>query len=109
MSFFISNALATSTPAPQGEGIYSMLMIGVIFALFYFMLIRPQNQRMKSQRAMVAALKKGDEVVINGGIIGRITQVGEQYMKLMISEGCEISVQRQAVTAVLPKGTLKAL
>jgi preprotein translocase subunit YajC len=109
MSFFITDAFAAATSGSQGDSMYSMVMVGVIFALFYFMLIRPQNQRQKAQRTMVAALTKGDEVVIAAGIIGKITQIDDQYIKLMIADGCEISVQRQAVTSVLPKGTLKAI
>lgn len=109
MSFFISEAYAATQTARQGDGIYSMLMVGVIFALFYFMLIRPQNQRMKSQRQMLSTLKVGDEVVIGGGIMGKVTHLNEQYLKLSITDGCEISVQRQAVSSVLPKGTLKTI
>lgn len=110
MSFFISEAYASAAGHQgQGDGMYSILMIGVIFALFYFMLIRPQNQRMKSQQQMLGALKKGDEVVIGSGIVGKVTHLDEQYLKLLITENCEISVQRQAVTAVLPKGTLKTI
>lgn len=108
MSFLISDAVAATTNQ-QGDGMYSMLMVGVIFALFYFMLIRPQNQKLKAQRSMVASLSKGDEVIMSGGIIGKITHLDEQYMKLLIAEGCEISAQRQSVTTVLPKGTIKAI
>lgn len=109
MSLLISDAFAASTAAAPGDSMYSMMMVAVIFALFYFMLIRPQNQRLKAQRAMVSALKKGDEVVIGAGIIGKVSHLDDQYIKLSIAEGCEITVQRQAVTTVLPKGTLKAI
>lgn len=109
MSFFISDAYAATATAKQGDGMYSMLMVGVIFALFYFMLIRPQNQRAKSQRQMLSALKVGDEVVLGGGIMGKVTHLNEQHLKLSIAENCEISVQRQAVSSVLPKGTLKTI
>ena len=109
MSFFVTDAFAAAAAQPRGDGMYSMLMVGVIFALFYFMLIRPQNQRMKAQRSMLSALKKGDEVVIGSGIVGKVTHLDEQYLKLMITDNCEILVQRQAVTSVLPKGTLKTI
>jgi preprotein translocase subunit YajC len=108
MSLLISDAFA-ATATSQGDSMYSMMMVAVIFVLFYFMLIRPQNQRLKTQRAMVSTLKKGDEVVIGAGIIGKINHLDEQYIKLSIAEGCEITVQRQSVTTVLPKGTLKAI
>ncbi|OGV26016.1 MAG: preprotein translocase subunit YajC [Legionellales bacterium RIFCSPHIGHO2_12_FULL_37_14] len=109
MAFFISNAYASTAHPAQGDGMYSIFMIAIIFVLFYFMLIRPQNQRLKTQRQMLEALKKGDEVVIGGGIMGRITQINDQHIKLLITENCEISVQRQAVSSVLPKGTLKTI
>lgn len=109
MSFLISNAYAAAGAAPQTDSTFSFLMMGVIFVLFYFMLIRPQNQRAKAQRTLLASLKKGDEVIVSGGILGKIVSLDEQYMKLMIAEGCEVSVQRQAVSLVLPKGTLKAV
>lgn len=108
MSFLISNAYAAATTATQTDSTYSVLMVAVIFVLFYFMLIRPQNQRAKAQRALISALQKGDEVIV-GGMLGKIVALTEQYVKLQIAEGCEVSVQRQAVTVVLPKGTLKAI
>lgn len=108
MSFLISEAYAASTQTTT-DSLYSFWVIGLIFVLFYFMLIRPQNQRAKAQRDLLSTLKKGDEVVINGGILGKVSHLDEQYMKLTIAEGCEISVQRQSVNAILPKGTLKAV
>ena len=84
-------------------------MIAAIFVLFYFMLIRPQNKRTKAHREMVGALKKGDEVVTSGGILAKVVSLDDQYVKLSIADGVEISVQRSAVSTVLPKGTLKSL
>lgn len=110
MSFFISDAMAAATsPAAQTDGTFSMIMIAAIFVLFYFMIIRPQSKRAKEQRELLNRLKKGDEVITTSGILGKITALDEQYMKLSIADGVEISVQKGAVSTVLPKGTLKSL
>ena len=79
----------------QGDNLFSLLMIGALCALFYFVLIRPQNQRAKAQRALLASLKKGDEVITVGGIIGSITTLGDHYLKLTVANGCEISIQHR--------------
>ncbi len=111
MSFFISDAMAAAPTAQGGpmDGSFSLIMIGAIFVLFYFMLIRPQNKRAKEHRELLAKLKKGDEVVTSGGILAKVSKIDDQYIKLTIAEGVEISVQINAVSSVLPKGTLKAL
>ncbi len=113
MSFFISDAIAaattTTTKGAQGDGSFSLIMIAAIFVLFYFMLIRPQNKRAKEHRELVGKLKKGDEIVTAGGILGKVTSLDEQYIKISVSEGVEVSLQRSAISSVLPKGTLKAL
>lgn len=111
MSFFISNAMAAATGAApaQSEGTFSLFLIVAIFVLFYFMLIRPQSKRAKEHRDLVNKLQKGDEIVTAGGLVGKVANVDEQFMKIMISEGVEITMQRNAVTTVLPKGTLKSL
>lgn len=108
MGFFINDAYAAISTQQSDNGL-SLVMIGAIFVLFYFMLIRPQNQRAKAQRNLLASLQKGDEVIVSGGILGKIVELNEQYIKLSIAEGCEVNVQRQAVNTVLPKGTLKAI
>lgn len=111
MSFFISNAVAAanSTPAAQSDGTFQLVMIAVIFVLFYFMLIRPQNKRAKEHRELVGQLKKGDEIVTTGGILAKLVAVDDQFIKATIAEGVDISLQRSAVSTVLPKGTLKSL
>lgn len=93
----------------QGDGGFSLLMIGVIFILFYFMLIRPQNKRAKEHRELINQLQKGDEVSTAAGILGRVEYLDEQYLKLSVAKDTEITVQRSAVNAVLPKGTLASL
>ena len=111
MSFFISDAIAaaTATRGAQTDGTFSLIMIAAIFVLFYFMLIRPQNKRAKDHRELVGKLKKGDEVVTSGGVLAKVVSIDEQYIKVSIAEGVEISLQRSAVSTVLPKGTLKSL
>ncbi len=111
MSLFSSNAVAavgTAGPA-QADGTFSLVMIAAIFALFYFMLIRPQNKRAKEHRELVSKLKKGDEVITSGGLLAKVVSIDEQYIKASIADGVEIGLQRSAVSTVLPKGTLKSL
>jgi len=95
--------------APQGGGIESMLLILAMFAVLYFLMIRPQMKRAKEHKAMVDALQKGDEVVTSGGILGRISKVDAQYATVSIAENTEIVIQRHSIQVVLPKGTLKTI
>jgi len=108
MSFFISNAWAEAAPAAaQGSPLTSLLPLIILFAVFYFMLIRPQMKRAKEHRKLVAALAKGDEVIISGGIGGKVTNVGDSFISVEIAEDVLVKVQKDAVTTALPKGTLK--
>lgn len=111
MSFFISDALAAAgtQQAAQSDGTFSLIMIAAIFVMFYFMLIRPQNKKAKEHRDLLSRLKKGDEVVTSGGILAKIVSLDEQFVKVSISEGVEMNIQKSAVVTVLPKGTLKSL
>lgn len=111
MSFLMSDAMAAvqAAPAGQADGSFSFIMIGAIFVLFYFMLIRPQNKRAKDHRELISKIKKGDEVITSGGILAKVSGVDDQYIKLAIAEGVEISLQRNSVSTVLPKGTLKSI
>jgi len=106
MDFFISNAYAQDA-ATQG-GLLSFLPLIVIFAVFYFMLIRPQMKRSKEHRALVSELSKGDEVVTNGGLLGRITDVTDSFVTLELADNIQVKLQRQAVANVMPKGTIKS-
>jgi preprotein translocase subunit YajC len=90
-------------------GFIGFLPIILMFVLLYFLMIRPQMKRAKEQKAMIEALQKGDEVVTAGGVVGRITKLGEQYVTIEIAPNTEIVVQRSAVQVPLPKGTLKTL
>jgi preprotein translocase subunit YajC len=106
---FISDAYAQTGPAGQGSILGAMLPLILLFGVFWFLLIRPQQKRQKEHKAMVEALKKGDEVVTNGGVLGRITKVGESFVSVEVADGMEIRVQRAAIAALMPKGTIKAL
>ena len=108
MSFFISDAMAAA-PQAQPDPIMSFLPLILIFVVFYFLLIRPQTKRAKEHKKMVEGLAKGDEVVTNGGLLGRITDVGENFVQVRIAEGVEVKVQRQAIGNLMPKGTTKEL
>jgi len=108
MSFFISDAWAEAAPAAaQGSPLASLIPLIILFAVFYFMLIRPQMKRAKEHRKLISELAKGDEVVTNGGLAGRLTKVGDSFVTMEVAEGVEVKMQKEAVTAVLPKGTLK--
>ena len=106
---FISPAYAQAAPAAGGGDFLSFLPIILMFALLYFLMIRPQMKRAKEQKAMIEALQKGDEVVAAGGLLGRITKLSDQYATLEIAPNTEIVVQRAAIQVPLPKGTIKAI
>ena len=108
MDWLISSAAAQTAAAQQPSGFVTMLPLILIFVVFYFMLIRPQAKRAKEHKAMVAGLQVGDEVVTSGGILGRLTEVGDQFLTVEIADGVRVKVQRPTVTTVLPKGTLKS-
>ena len=101
---------AYAQAAGSGDsGLIGFLPIVLMFVLLYFLMIRPQMKRAKETKAMVEALQKGDEVITAGGVVGRITKLGEQYLTLEIAPNTEVVVQRAAVQLPLPKGTLKTL
>ena len=109
MSFFISDAVAEAAPAAQqADPMTSLIFFGGMILIFYFILIRPQSKRAKEHRALVGGLSKGDEVITNGGILGKIIDVSEQYVNIEIADNVQIKIQKSAVATVLPKGSLKA-
>ena len=108
MNFFISDAMAAA-PQGQGDPLMSFLPLVLIFIVFYFLLIRPQSKKAKEHTQLVAALAKGDEVVTNGGLLGRITKIGENFIELEVAEGTSVRVQRNAIANLMPKGTIKSL
>jgi preprotein translocase subunit YajC len=106
----ISNAYAQAAATGGGDaGFMGLLPIILMFVLLYFLMIRPQMKRAKEHKQMVEALQKGDEVVTAGGVLGRISEMGEAYVTLEVAPNIEISVQRGSVQTLLPKGTLKSL
>jgi preprotein translocase subunit YajC len=106
----ISPAFAQAVPAGASDMFSSlggMLPLVLMFVVLYFVMIRPQMKRQKEHRAMIEALAKGDEVATSGGLLGRVTKLGEGYLSVEIANGVEVQVQRSAVVQVLPKGTIK--
>jgi len=109
MSFFINEAWAEGTPATGTEaGFMSLVPLILIFVIFYFLLLRPQIKRAKEHKKMVESLAKGDEVVTNGGLLGKVTQLGDSFMVVEIAQGVEVKVQKSAVSSLVPKGTMKS-
>ena len=105
----ISTAYAQTPAAAPGSDLMAFLPMILIFVVFYFLLIRPQQKKAKEHRTMLAALQKGEEVVTSGGVIGKVSKLSDQYATLEIAPGIEISVQRSAIAQLLPKGTIKTL
>ena len=110
MSLFISNAYAQEAAAgPGGGDLFQILFLVGLFALFYFIAIRPQRKRQKEHAEMVSQLNKGDEVVTSSGILGKVTQLDDNYMVLNVANNVEMKFQRVHLHAVLPKATLKSI
>jgi preprotein translocase subunit YajC len=111
---FITEAHAQTAPSPTGGtdsifggGLMGMLPFILMFVVLYFIMIRPQMKRQKEQKAMIEAIAKGDEVVTTGGLLGKVTKLGETFLHVEVANGVEIQVQRNAVVQVMPKGTIK--
>jgi preprotein translocase subunit YajC len=110
---FISSAFAQTAPAAAATGggiessLMSMLPLVLMFVVLYFVMIRPQMRKQKEHRAMIEAIAKGDEVVTAGGLIGKISKMGESYVSVELTQGVEVQMQRSAIVQVLPKGTVK--
>ena len=109
---FISSAYAQTAPAAAAGGemmssLTGMLPLVLMFVVLYFVMIRPQMKKQKEHRAMIDALAKGDEVATAGGLVGKVTKMGESFLSVEVATGVEVQVQRHAVVQVLPKGSLK--
>ena len=105
---WINSAYAQGAGAgAQGDGMMSLIMIVLMFGVLYFLMIRPQMKRAKEHKSMLDALQKGDEVVTAGGVLGRITKIGDNYVTVEIANNIEVQAQRSAIQLVLPKGTIK--
>ncbi len=110
MGFFISDAMAQSAGGQSGGFDFTAILpLIIMFGIFYFLLIRPQQKKAKEHKTLVAALKKGDEIITNGGLLAKVTKVGDNFLTCKIAEKVEIKIQSHAVTTVLPKGTIKDL
>ncbi len=108
MDFFISSAYAQMGGAGSQNLLSALMLPAVLLAVFYFLLIRPQNKRAKEQREMLTKIAVGDEVATAGGILGKVTEVGDQYLTLEIASGISVKLQKFQVAQVLPKGTVKS-
>jgi len=108
MDFFINTAQAQAVGGAGGQGILSALMLPVLLlVVFYFLLIRPQNKRAKEQKEMLSKVAAGDEVATTGGILGKVQEVGDQFLTLEVANGVSIKLQKFQIAQVLPKGTVK--
>lgn len=107
MDFLISPAYAQAAGA-QPSPYSPLIMLGVFFLVFFFFVIRPQMKRAKDHRTMIAAISKGDEIVTSGGILGRVEEVGDAFITVEVSDGVRLKLQKHAISAVLPKGTIKS-
>lgn len=109
MSFFISDAAAQAAPAAAQPGIEGLLFPVAILVFFYFLFIRPQSKRTKEQKQMLAALSKGAEVVTSGGILGKVADVDDNFVKIEVADNSFLMVQRHAIANMMPKGTYKTV
>jgi preprotein translocase subunit YajC len=110
MSFFISDAVAAAAPAATAQpGLEGMIFPAAILVFFYFLFILPQSKKTKEHKAMLSALNKGTEVVTSGGILGKVAEVDDNFVKLEVGENTFIQVQRHAIASIMPKGTYKTV
>lgn len=101
--------LAQAAPAQQANPLITLLMFAGLFVFMYFLIIRPQRKRQKEHQQLVSSLNKGDEVVMNSGLLGKITKLDDDYLELSVNDNVNLKFQKSAVHAVLPKGTIKAI
>lgn len=111
MSFFISEAMAEAAPqaVQQPPAIVQFLPLILLAVVFYFLLIRPQNKRNKEHKNLLAGIDKGDEVLTNGGIVGKVVKVDEAFVVLQVADNLELKFQKGAIASSLPKGTMKSI
>jgi preprotein translocase subunit YajC len=108
MNLLISDAWAQATPGGSTSQFMPLMMMVLFVGVFYFLLIRPQQKKAREHQALVSKLAAGDEVVTNGGMLGRVTDVGETFVTLEVTDGVRIKVQRFQIAQLMPKGTLKS-
>lgn len=111
MSLFISNAHASTGSAAASGGMEMLIMLAIFGLVFYFLIYRPQAKRVKEHKSLMSAMAKGDEVLTQGGLVGKIVKIADDkdFVVISLNEQAEVTVQKSAVTAVLPKGTMKSL
>lgn len=109
MGLFLADAWAQEGQPRSGGGLDFFIFLMVLFAIMYFLMIRPQMKRARQHREMVQSLQKGDEILTNGGLLGRVREVGEAFLLVEIADGVEVKVQKSSVANAMPKGTLKTL
>lgn len=110
VSLFSASAFAEDAAAgPQGAGFEQLIFLGGFVLIFYFLLWRPQSKRAKEHKSLISSIEKGTEVVTTGGILGRVTKVNDEFVMVKVAENVEFPVQKQAITAALPKGTIKSI
>ena len=107
LDLFVSNAWAQSAPAAQGGGVSFIVMMIPLIAIMYFLMIRPQQKRQKEHKQMIDAMTAGNEVVTGGGILGKVIDVGEQFVTVEVADGVHVKVQKHSVAAVLQKDTIR--
>ncbi len=106
---FISNAFAEAAATPASPGLIEFLPLVGLAAVFYFLILRPQQKRSKEQKTMLGGLQKGDEVVTSGGALGRVTKIGDNYVSVEIADNVTVQFQKSTIQTVLPKGTIKSI
>ena len=109
MGFFITDAYAQAGAGQESSLIGAILPLILFLGIFWFLLLRPQQKRQKEHKAMVGGLKKGDEVVTSGGLLGKVTDIGDNFMSVEIAKGIEVRVQKGSVGSLMPKDTIKSL
>jgi preprotein translocase subunit YajC len=109
LDLFIGTAFAqdAAPSAGIGSGLGGLLLPVMLIVVFYFMLIRPQQKKQKEHKALIESLSVGTEVVTGGGVLGKVTEVGEQFLTIEVADGVKVKVQRHSISAVLPKDTIK--
>jgi preprotein translocase subunit YajC len=108
-NLLVSNAYAEGAAAAPSSSFMDFIPLIGLVAVFYFLVLRPQQKRAKEMKIMMEALQKGDEVVTTGGVMGRVSKMGEGYISVEVAEGINLNIQKAAIQTVLPKGTIKSL
>ena len=107
MDFFINSAHAQAAGGGAQSMLSALMLPVLLLVVFYFLLIRPQSKRAKEQKEMLSKVAAGDEVATTGGILGKVTEVGEQFLTLEIASGVSVKLQKFQIAQVLPKNTIK--